>query len=425
MREEFLHYIWQFQKFDKTELKTAAGELLQIYHPGTHNLDSGPDFFTSKIKIGDQLWAGNVEIHLKSSDWYAHHHETDSAYDNVILHVVWDHDTDIFRKDESVIPSLELKGKIDPEIQQNYLDLFSKGNTWINCEKYFPGFDDFDIESWLTRLYFERLEEKTKLIFDLLKQSKNDWEATLFKLLAKNFGLNKNGDSFLALANSIDYEVIRKLSNDRFQLEAVLLGKAGLLDEYVEENYFKCLKNEYEFLQKKFRLGLPIDTKPVFFRLRPDNFPTIRLAQLAAVLSRSASVFSVVSKAKSKNEIYDIFSAEVSEFWTTHYNFRSNHKLKPKRLSKSFIDLLIINTIVPLQYAFAKSNHIAEESYLDLITEVGLEKNSVVKNFYQLKPKLFKNAMHSQSLLQLKRSYCDVNRCLKCALGAKFIKGKY
>ncbi|UAB86204.1 DUF2851 family protein [Zunongwangia sp. SCSIO 43204] len=344
MREEFLHYIWQFQKFDKTELKTAAGELLHIYHPGTHNLDSGPDFFTSKIKIGDQLWAGNVEIHLKSSDWYAHHHETDSAYDNVILHVVWDHDTDIFRKDESIIPSLELKGKIDPEIQQNYLDLFSKGNEWINCEKYFPNFDNFDIESWLTRLYFERLEEKTKLIFDLLKQSKNDWEATLFKLLAKNFGLNKNGDSFLSLANSIDYEVIRKLSNDRFQLEAVLLGKAGLLDEDVEENYFKSLKNEYEFMQKKFSLGLPIETKPVFFRLRPDNFPTIRLAQLAAVFSRSASVFSVVIKAKSKNEIYDIFSAEVSEFWTTHYNFRSNHKPKPKRLSKSFIDLLIINS---------------------------------------------------------------------------------
>ncbi|MFC6858629.1 DUF2851 family protein [Zunongwangia atlantica] len=425
MREEFLHYIWQFQKFNKTELKTAAGESLEIFHPGTYNIDSGPDFFAAKLKIGDQLWAGNVEIHLKSSDWYAHHHETDSAYDNVILHVVWEHDVEVFRKDESVIASLELKEKINPEIQQNYLQLFSQSKEWINCEKFFPNFNDFDIESWLTRLYFERLEEKTNLIFDLLKQSNNDWEAVLFKLMAKNFGLNKNGDAFLELARAIDFEIIRKLSQNQFQLEAVLLGHAGLLADDFEDTYFKSLKSEYHYLKKKFKLGEPIAVKPLFFRLRPDNFPTIRLAQLAAIFAKSTSVFSGLSKAKSKKEIYQFFNVEVSNYWQTHYNFRSKHNPKPKRLSKSFIDLLIINSIVPLQYAFAKSQHREEETYLDLISEVGLESNSIVENFQKLKPKLFTNAMHSQSLLQLKYSYCDVNRCLKCALGAKFIKGKY
>ena len=191
MREEFLHYIWQFQKFDKKQLQTVNGEPLEIYQTGTHNAESGPDFFAAKLKIDKQLWAGNVEIHLKSSDWYSHSHHTDTNYDNVILHVVYEHDIDIFRKDESVIPTLALKEKIPPQIQQNCLQLFEKDHDWINCEKFFPDFNDFDVENWLTRLYVERLEEKTQLIFDLLKESNNDWEAVMFKLLAKNFGLNR------------------------------------------------------------------------------------------------------------------------------------------------------------------------------------------------------------------------------------------
>ena len=425
MREEFLHYIWQFQKFDKTQLKTVDGEPLEIYHPGSYNLDSGPDFFAAKLKIGDQLWAGNVEIHLKSSDWYAHRHQTDAHYDNVILHVVYEHDLDIFRKDESILPTLVLKAKISSGIQQNYLQLFEKDHDWINCEKFFPNFNDFDIENWLTRLYIERLEEKTKLIFDLLKQSKNDWEAVSFTLLAKNFGLNRNGDAFLNLANAIDFEVIRKLFQSQFQLEAILLGHAGLLEEDVEDNYFKSLKNEYKYLQNKFKIGSAIQTRPIFFRLRPDNFPTIRLVQLAAVFAKSGSVFTTLSKAKTKADIYKLFDIEIPEFWKTHYNFNSSHHPRQKKLSKSFIDLLIINTVIPMQYAFAKKSFNENEHYLDLIAELGPEKNTVIEHFQQLKPKLFKNAMHSQALLQLKRTYCDGNQCLKCALGVKFIKGKY
>ena len=245
---------------------TVGGEPLEIYHPGTHNADSGPDFFTARLKIDKQLWAGNVEIHLKSSDWYSHRHQTDANYDNVILHVVYEHDLDVFRKDESIIPTLVLKGKIESEVQENYLQLLEKDHSWINCEKFFPNFNDFDVETWLTRLYVERLEDKTKLISDWLKQSNNDWEAVLFKLLAKNFGLNRNGDAFLSLANSIDFEVIRKLSQSQFQLEAVLLGHAGLLEEDFEDNYYKTLKYEYKYLQNKFKIGSPIQTRPVFSR---------------------------------------------------------------------------------------------------------------------------------------------------------------
>ncbi|MDN3595003.1 DUF2851 family protein [Zunongwangia endophytica] len=425
MKEDFLHYIWQFQKFDQSPLETVNGEFLEIYHPGTHNLDSGPDFFAAKLKVDTQVWAGNVEIHLRSSDWYLHQHEIDSAYDNVILHVVWEHDADIYRKDESILPTLELKNIVYPEIQHNYYRLFTSDKDWINCEQFFPNFNDFDVESWLTRLYFERLETKNSLITELLNQSNNDWEAVLFKLLAKNFGLNRNGDAFLNLANTIDFEVIRKLSKDQFQLEAVLLGHAGLLEDNFESDYFHRLKNEYLYLQKKFSLGNAIETSPVFSRLRPDNFPTIRLVQLASVLVETSSLFSAVIKAKTKQEIYTIFSIDVPEFWKTHYNFRSNHKPRNKKLSKNFIDLLIINTIVPLLYAFSKNRLTENEYYLDLIAEVSLEKNTTVQNFQTLKPRIFKNAMHSQSLLQLKKNYCDPNRCLKCALGAKFIKGKY
>ncbi|WBL23221.1 DUF2851 family protein [Zunongwangia sp. HRR-M8] len=425
MKEDFLHYIWQFQKFNQSPLETVNGEFLEIYHPGMHNIDCGPDFFAAKLKIDTQVWAGNVEIHLKSSDWYLHQHEIDAAYDNVILHVVWEHDVDIFRKDESILPTLELKDIVLTEIQHNYYKLFAPDKKWINCEQFFPNFNEFDIEAWLTRLYFERLEAKNNLITELLHQSKNNWEAVLFKLLAKNFGLNRNGDAFLNLAHSIDFEVIRKLSQNQFQLEAVLLGHSGLLDDNFEAAYFIRLKNEYVYLQKKFNLGRAIETRPVFFRLRPDNFPTIRLVQLASVLVKTKALFAAIKRVKNKQDIYTIFSIEVPEFWKTHYNFRSAHKTRNKKLSEKFIDLVIINTIVPVMYAFSKRKVSKTDYFLDLISEVRLEKNSIIQNYQSLKPGLFTNAMHSQSLLQLKKNYCDPNNCLKCALGAKFIKGKY
>ena len=201
MQEDFLHYIWKHKKFEISNLKTTNNEMVSIISVGTHNQNTGPDFFNAQINIAEQLWAGNVEIHVKSSDWFLHNHETDSNYDNVILHVVWEHDTDVFRKDNSNIPTLEIKQYVSKEALNNYEKLFSKSQKWINCEQDFSSVDDFIVNNWLERLYFERLERKSEIIKQLLSDSKNDWEAVLFKMLTKNFGLKVNGDSFLQLAN--------------------------------------------------------------------------------------------------------------------------------------------------------------------------------------------------------------------------------
>jgi len=224
MQEDFLHYLWKHKKFDTLNLKTTQGEQITLIFVGEHNHNSGPDFFNSQLKIAEQLWAGNVEIHVKSSDWFLHNHETDKAYDNVILHVVWEHDTEIFRKDNSEISTLELKDYVDKSVLQKYQQLFSNTNKWINCENNFAEVDDFVLDNWLERLYFERLERKSEDINQLLKTSKNNWEAVLFKMLAKNFGLKVNGESFFSLANSFDFSILRKLQTKQQNLEALFFG---------------------------------------------------------------------------------------------------------------------------------------------------------------------------------------------------------
>ena len=245
---------------------------------GQHNFNSGPDFFNAKLQIGNQLWAGNVEVHIKSSDWFLHNHEQDKAYDSVILHVVWEHDTDVFRKDNTSIPTLQLRDFTNKAVLNNYEKLFSKNGKWINCENDFALVDDFVLINWLERLYFERLERKLETIKMLLEETKNDWEAVLFIMLAKNFGLKVNGESFYSLAKSIDFSVVRKSQSNLTAIEALLFGQAGMLVDDLEIAYYLQLQKEYQFLKQKFKLKnngvLPIQ----FFRLRPPNFPTIRLS---------------------------------------------------------------------------------------------------------------------------------------------------
>src|SRR5690606_38844315 len=240
-----------------------------------------PDFFNAQLRIGNQLWAGNVEIHIKSSDWFVHHHEMDNAYDSVILHVVYEHDTEIFRQDNTVIPTLELKNYISPELLGHYQKLISNKSKWINCENDLASVSEFTIQNWLERLYIERLERKSEAVENLIKSSKNDWEAILYKMLAKNFGLKVNGEAFLSLANSIDFSIIRKSQSNQTSLEAVLFGQAKLLEQHVEESYYLELMKEYQFLKQKFSLTNENVETIQFFRLRPPNFPTIRLSQLA------------------------------------------------------------------------------------------------------------------------------------------------
>jgi len=422
MQEDFLHYIWKFQKFSKTDLNTQDNDSIEIVNQGSHNLDSGPDFFSAQIRIGEQLWVGNVEIHLKSSDWYAHRHEIDTAYDNVILHVVWQHDVDVFRKDNTVIPTLELKNRIDNSTLSSYNKLFSGKKNWIPCEDSFGEVDDFVLQNWLERLYFERLENKSDLIFELLEHSKNDWEAVLFMVLAKNFGLKNNGQSFLSMARSFDFSVLRKLQKNQTQIEALLIGQAGLLETESDGDYFNKLKTEYQFIKNKFQLENRDVLPAQFFRLRPVNFPTIRLAQMAALYFVNHQLFSKVISAKNKEEIYKLFNSSASEFWDTHFHFNSLSPKRKKRLSKEFIDLIIINTILPVLFCYHK--HTGKEipdHLLELIKSIDKEDNNLVNSFNELKH-IAENAMHSQALIEMKLNYCDRKRCLQCAVGNELIR---
>jgi hypothetical protein len=354
MKEDFLHYLWKFKKFDTLNLKTSNGEEIVIVNVGNYLELAGPDFFNAQIIIGDQKWAGNVEIHLKSSDWYVHHHERDVNYENVILHVVWEHDTEIFRKNNSEIPVLELRQYVDTATIANYQSLVSP-KSWIFCEKQLNEIDDFTLKNWQERLFFERLERKSKPIFELLEQTNQDWEAVLFCLLAKNFGLNTNGELFLKIAQSIPFSVIRKESFEVENLEALLLGSACVLDIEKEDTHFKDLKFRYFYLLQKYQLEKN-STEPVqFFKHRPDNFPTIRLSQLANLYHSQQNLFTIISTSNSLATIYKTFEVAVSAYWQNHYQFDKESPKKLKKLSKSFVDLIVINTIIPLQFAFAKS----------------------------------------------------------------------
>jgi hypothetical protein len=420
MQEEFLHYVWKYGTFNTLKLKTTLGEDVTIRNLGQHNLNSGPDFFNAQLIIGEQLWAGNLEIHVKSSDWYLHNHEKDKAYDNVILHVVWEHDSDVFRNDSTIIPTLELKQYVDKGLQHRYRELILS-KSWINCEAQFPEVDDFLLSNWLERLYIERLEQKSITIEDFLEKSNNNWEAVLFKLLLKNFGLKINGEAFLSIANSVDYSVIRKLRHNDLEIEALLFGQAGLLQDAIEDSHFQLLKMKYEFLEGKFKLDRSGMVPVKFFRLRPQNFPTIRLSQFASLYQSRENLFSKIMDVNSLDEFYKILTVGVSEFWKSHYTFLKNSKTSRKQLTKSFIDLLVINTIIPMKFSYAKSQGKSiDEEIFKLIQELKIENNTIVSKFLDYKP-FKKNALTSQALLQMKNAYCDKNKCLNCAIGNSLI----
>lgn len=424
MREDFLHYLWEFQKWKSPGLKTTQDNPITVLSPGKHNFSSGPDFFNARLVVGEQEWAGNVEIHINSSDWYLHGHETDPNYDNVILHVVWNHDTEIFRKDNATVPVLELRELVPENTLKNYNHLLKNASEkWINCEKDFHIFDDFRLNNWLERLYFERLEEKSKIVFHLLKTSSNNWEEVLFKMLARNFGLNVNGEAFLDMANSVPFSIIRKISGNSLQLEALFLGRAGLLEKEIEDGHYQKLQEEYRFLRNKFNLGENVEVPVKYFRLRPDNFPNIRLSQLASLYCKNTALFAEILQARNRGEFHEIFGVQTSEFWENHYTFQKTHRKRKKPLSKNFIDLLLINTIVPLKFCFYKERGKDNNGeILDLMLSLKKETNQTVQKFNSLRPGTAKNALQSQALLQMKHEYCDKNKCLYCNLGSQLLQ---
>ena len=421
MKENFLHYLWKYQLFSKDKLQTTVGENIAVQKIGLHNTNSGPDFLEATIQIGEQLWAGSVEIHLKSSDWYVHNHETDTAYDNVILHLVWEDDMPIFRKNNTPISTLILKGLVSKNIYNNYQDLFQKTKRWIPCESQIKKVNSFTWNNWKEHLYISRLEKKSKEIDQLLNSSVNDWEAVLFQLLAKNFGLKVNASAFKSLANSFDYSILRKEKDNLFKLEALLMGQAGLLKDNHEDSYNKQLQKEYQFQQKKYNLH-PIAEKTQFFRLRPSNFPNIRLSQLANLISKRDGLFQDLMNTKQLSDFYKLLQTNASDYWNTHYVFEKESKKSVKKTSKSFIDLLLINTIIPLQYAYRKHKGNQDiESILKSIKSIKSEKNKIIENYKNLGI-LIESAMDSQALLQLHNNYCKPKLCLNCVVGLSILK---
>jgi hypothetical protein len=421
MKEDFLHYLWQHKKFRFTHLQTTKGEPITILHSGQYLQLAGPDFFNAQLIIANQKWAGNIEIHLKSSDWYVHHHQNDDHYNNVILHVVWEHDTAVFRKDNSEIPVLELKSYVTSEEINNYNALLTP-KSWIFCEKQLVSFDKFVLSNWLERLFFERLERKSIHIEQLLQDTENDWEAVLFCLLAKNFGLNTNGDSFYKMAKSIPFHIVRKEALEVNYLESLFFGQAGMIPNTVEDTYLKELQAQYDYLAIKYKLERPIIEPIEFFKHRPDNFPTIRIAQLSMLYHLQRNLFSSIFAVTTSKEIYQIFDVAVSRYWKTHYNFDKSSPKKEKSLSKAFIDLVIINTIVPLQFAYSKSQgKDISEQLLTIINTIAPEKNAIIDKFQSFGI-ISKSAFETQSLLQLKNDYCNAKKCLQCAVGIALIK---
>ncbi|WP_027077770.1 DUF2851 family protein [Maribacter antarcticus] len=421
MKENLLHYIWKYKKYPVAGIRTTKGHPISVQSSGTHNHLSGPDFFNAKLSIDEQMWAGNVEIHIKSSDWYAHNHETDSNYDSVILHVVWEDNVAVFRADGSEIPTLELHNYISTELLSNYQKLFQqKPNTFINCGKDITEISSFNFDNWKERLYFERLEHKSEVVLKLLEASKNDWEKVLFILLLKSFGSTINGELFLEVAKYLDFSIIRKLQNKPMELEALLFGLSGLLETEHTDLYYLQLRKNYDYLAHKYQLDKEVMLTPQFFKLRPPNFPTIRLSQIAQLYAKSHSLFFNAMQ-NENTDLYGLFSVHTSEYWENHFTFGKVSKISVKKTSKKFIDLLVINTILPLKFCYLKrQGKFVNDTFTKPIDMIPAEKNSIIQQYQELGVNV-DTAKDSQALLELYTNYCTKNKCLQCAVGSELL----
>lgn len=380
MTEKLLQYIWQFQHFNKSELQTSSGEKLQIIFPGKLNSNQGPDFLNAQIKIDNTILAGSIELHLKTSHWDEHGHEDDSNYKNVILHVVFENDLPRFS-----LPVLELQPRISNLLLNKYEALMN-ASTFIACANSISGVKDITWTSWKERLLAERLTRKSEIVFKFLEQNNSHWEESFWWLLAKNFGMKVNGEAFESMARSVSINILAKHKNQIHQIEALLFGQTGLLNENFKEDYPNLLQREYNFLKKKYNLK-PISVPVHFLRMRPGNFPTIRLSQLAMLIQNSAHLFSKILEADELSEIKKLFEITSNDYWHYHYRFDESSSFKKKTIGKDMTDNIIINTIVP--FVFAYGLYHKEEKFkakaIRWLEAVSAENNSITKGFLQLK----------------------------------------
>lgn len=417
--EQFLHYVW-FGKHFAPAQTTTTGLPVEIIDTGQRNTDAGPDVFNAKVKIDGTLWAGNVEFHRRSSDWIRHGHSGNRSYNSVILHVVYEADTEITRHDGQPIPQVELK--FASELTAAYQKLLHD-NRFVRCTDTLNLVPEVETTAWLERLLYERLEQKTQAIDTLLQQTTNDWDEAFYIVLARNFGFSTNALAFELLAKSLPLNVIGKHRSDPIQIEALLFGQAGMLETEARDDYQARLQHEYRFLKSKFGLK-PIDASLwKFLRLRPANFPTIRLSQFGNLAFRSHRLFSQIVETDNEEKLRTLFRCEPSNYWTTHYRFGETTTEHPKKLSQASIDALLINSVVPFLFCYGqrRNDTSMQQRALDLLTTLPAEHNHIVEGFAAC-GLAAANAADTQALIQLKRGYCDTRDCLRCRFAKYALK---
>ncbi|MDO4881386.1 MAG: DUF2851 family protein [Capnocytophaga sp.] len=422
INENFLHYIWNYKLLNTNTLYLTNGEKLEIISFGEYNRYAGPDFISARLIIGQQQWAGNVEMHTRSSLWYAHGHEKDPNYGNIILHVVWEHDIEIFDIQGNIIPTLELKNYISEEIFLNYQKLFNKNKKFIQCEEGLQLIDKQLISNWIEDLYWERLEEKYSLILKMLKETENDWEYVFFLLILKNFGGNINGEHFLEMGKQIPFSVIRKELHFPERLEALFFGQLQLLKNENTDLYYLSLQKEYQYLTHKYQLKEGFGMAQ-FTKLRPANFPTIRISQLAILYSQQKSLFSKCLKINAFSELLSVLSSvTTTEYWQNHYTFGKESRAITKKISLLVSQNIWINTIIPIQFAYSKflGKDIKKE-IIQKMQSIEPEQNSILDQWKKVGITA-KNALESQALLQLYKKYCSDLECLRCKIGINLLK---
>lgn len=430
--EQLLHYCWKHKIGTLQELTTTDGRVVEVVDPGLHNRNSGPDFFNAKVRIGGTLWVGNIEIHDRSSQWYQHGHDRDTHYDNVVLHVVGEADRDVQTSQGNFVPQLCLT--VPASVRDNYEQLL-KTDAYPPCYRVIPELSRLTIHSWMAALQTERLEQKTLAIEERVRQANGSWEDAYFQTLARNYGFGINGDAFEEWARHIPLHAVDKHRDDLFQIEAIFMGQAGLLQlealperyqqEALKEGYFTKLRNEYQYLAHKFSLEPMAFQRWRFLRLRPQNFPYVRLSQLANLYYQRKAGFSQLIDCEDMGALRECLSTRVTPYWETHYSFGSESVPSTKHLSPFSISLLVINTCVPILFAYGR--HASREALcdraFDFLEQLKAENNHIVRMWQECGMEV-KTAGDSQALIQLKREYCDRRDCLRCRIGYEFLRKK-
>ncbi|MBB6003649.1 DUF2851 family protein [Arcicella rosea] len=429
MNEAFLHFLWQFQYFDKSCLQTTDNESLQVIKIGNYNTNAGADFQDARVLIGEVEWAGAVEIHLKSSDWNLHEHQTDTAYQNVILHVVWEDDKPILRSDNTKIPTLILSDKTDNTLTQKYFNLI-ESKALIPCQSQFGQVSELKKMAMLDKVLMQRLATKSSTIHELLTQNKQDWEETAYQVLAKNFGFKLNAEPFIRLAQNLPLKVLSKHRDNLFQIEALLFGVAGFLtvnNVEVEDEYQSKLAKEFQFLAAKYQLQEKVlglhEWK--FLRLRPANFPTVRLAQFAKIIQENINLFSVMLYLENVANVTKIMRVKQSAYWQEHYLFGKKANGKVAIIGESSIENIIINTIIPLLVTYSQQKDDARyiEKAIRFLEELPAEENKITKHWQSLALPM-KSAFDSQAGIEWFNVFCQYKKCLSCEVGISLLREK-